>query len=95
MNSFEAALDGSEGEDFPDGEPALARQEPEPWEAGFDHEQRAGSGPRLAEATRQWMRLGEHAARLRTVCLDAGLGDALTTILVAAYLNANPGAGTR
>lgn len=89
MNPYEAALDGSEPDDAIYSEPAPAFNGPEPWEDGYDeHRAEPGSGPWLAETTRRWMRLGEHAARLRTTCIDAGLGEVLTAYLVGAYLDA-------
>lgn len=42
----------------------------------------------LAEHTARWMRLAEHAARLRTGCLEHGLGERLTLRVVEGFLSA-------
>jgi hypothetical protein len=89
MNPFESALDGTDQIGELEAGPTADDLDAELEEVDRDGHEDTGHGVRLAEITRRWMRLGEHAARLRAVCLDAGLGETLTSSFVGAFLAAS------
>lgn len=87
MNYFEAALTGNDHlieEDDENG----GIDDPKDFMRVLEELDDLGRRLGLAELTGRWMRFGEHAARLRVVCLDAGLGEGLTSRLVRAYIDA-------
>jgi hypothetical protein len=87
VNYFEAALTGSDHlieDDFESG----VLGGPEDFAQVLEELDDLGRRLGLAELTGRWMRFGEHAARLRASCLDAGLGEGLTARLVRAYIDA-------
>lgn len=88
MNLFEAALTGNDHLiNVSDDEPGVLGG-PEDFAQVLEELDDLGRRLGLAELTGRWMRFGEHAARLRAKCLDAGLGESLTARLVGAYIDA-------
>ncbi len=88
MNFYEAALTGNDHlPESPDDEPGVLG-DPEDFAQVLEELDDLGRRLGLAELTGRWVRFGEHAARLRAACLDAGLGESLTSRLVRAYIDA-------
>lgn len=87
MNYFEAALTGNDHL-IEEGDELDVLGDPEDFVQVLEELDDLGRRLGLAELTGRWMRFGEHAARLRGVCLDAGLGESLTARLVRAYIDA-------
>jgi hypothetical protein len=61
---------------------------PDDFKAVWEELGEIGDHVDLAEQTGRWMRLADHAARLRAGCLEHGLGERLTNRLVEGYLDA-------
>lgn len=86
MNYYEAALTGNDHLIEEDLEPGVLG-DPEDYAQVLEELDDVGRRLGLAELTGRWMRFGEHAARLRAICLAAGLGEGLTARLVRAYID--------
>jgi hypothetical protein len=88
VNYFEAALTGNDHLIESDGDDPGVLGDAEEFIQVLEELDDMGRSIGLAELTGRWMRFGHHAARLRAVCIDAGLGEALTSRLVQAYIDA-------
>jgi hypothetical protein len=60
--------------------------DPEEFHAVWEELGEFGDRVALAEFTGRWMQLGEYAAQLRGKCLNAGLGERLTELMIERFL---------